>query len=35
MRTSLPGAKIIGAGEKVPDMKWVWEVFGFVINFQS
>jgi hypothetical protein len=29
----LPGTKIIGAEIEVPDMKWIWEVFGHVISF--
>jgi hypothetical protein len=32
---NLPGAKIIAAELAVPDMNWIWEVFGLVISFQS
>jgi hypothetical protein len=29
----LPRARIIGAEVEVPDIEWIWEVFGAVISF--
>jgi hypothetical protein len=31
----LPGAKVIGSGVEIPDMKWIWKVFGTVITVGS
>jgi hypothetical protein len=32
---NLPGATLIVAAAKVPDMVWIWEVFGFAISSWS
>ena len=32
IQTTWPRAKIIGAEVEVPDMKWIWEVYGVVIS---
>jgi hypothetical protein len=29
----LPGAKVIGSGVGIPDMIWIWGVFGALISF--
>jgi hypothetical protein len=34
-RQSLPGSSIIAWAGKMPDMIWIWEVFGLVISFAS
>jgi hypothetical protein len=31
----LPQLGIIDAVEKIPDMDWIWEVFGYVISVGS